>query len=177
LKAREEEIANLENENAALHATHEEDVVANNSIFDRYRDAITKHDKLTDELNEKERALARLKKSDRAKGKVWQRNLRLKTTLQRFTSGAASPAAQTNANTESSLQEALALAAERIEELESTGSKLLEALEERNDSCGSKDEDEHVEARLLEAEVVFMGVIEDETFQEQKDLWKDLLGE
>jgi hypothetical protein len=69
------------------------------------------------------------------------------------------------------------LAAERIEELESTGSRLLEALEERNDSCGSEDEDEHGEARLLEAEVVFMGVIEDETFQEQKDLWKDLLGE
>ena len=177
LRAREAAIADLEHENAALHAANEEDVVANNSIFDRYRDAITKHDKLVDELNEKERALARLKKSDRAKGKVWQRNLRLKATLQRFTSGAISPIAQTKANTESSLQEALALAAERIEELENTGSKLLEALEERNDSCGSEEDEEDGEARLLEADVVFRGVIKDETFQEQKDLWKDLLGE
>ncbi|KAF1920217.1 hypothetical protein BDU57DRAFT_552665 [Ampelomyces quisqualis] len=178
LRARGDTIADLENENAALHAAARDgDVSMNNTIFARYQDAMTKHDKLVDQLNEKDRTIARLKKSDRAKGKVWQRNLRLKTTLQRYASKATSSPANTDANTESSLLEALALAAERIEELESTGAVLLEALGQQNGSCGSEDEEEDSEARLLEAEVVFRGVMEDETFQEQKEMWKEMLNE
>jgi hypothetical protein len=63
LRAGEDAIAELEYENAALHAAHEEDVSTNNAIFDRCRDASTKHDKLVEQLNDQDRALARLKKN------------------------------------------------------------------------------------------------------------------
>ena len=140
---------------------------------------VTKHEKLVDQLNDSDRTIARLKRSDRAKGKVWQRNLRLKATLQRYTLQATSGPLQPDADTQASLMEALALVNERIEELESKGSALLDALEKRNDSSGS-DEDEMEDnggAKLTEAEVAFRGVIEDETFKEQKEYWAELLNE
>jgi hypothetical protein len=64
------------------------------------------------------------------------------------------------------------MAEERIEELESRGETLLEALEKQNYSCGSDQdeaEDDALGVGLLEAEVAFRGVLEDETFREQKE--------
>jgi len=180
LQSQERSIAMLEDQNAALRAGHEEDVTASNKLFARLQDVIIKHDKLVDQLNDSVRAAARLKKSDRAKGKVWQRNLRLKATLQRYTSQMTSGSAKQDANTEASLLEALALANERIEELESKGEVLLEALDKHNDSSDSRkggDEEDCGTAQLLEAEVAFRGVLEDETFKEQKGFWQDLLRE
>ena len=73
------------------------------------------------------------------------------------------------------------MANERIEELETKGEVMLDALERRNDSCGSDDEGElergDIEAGLLGAEVVFRSVLEDESFKEQKEIWLDLLND
>ena len=56
---------------------------------------------------------------------------------------------------------------------------MLDALEKRNDSCGSDEEEDmgqgDVEAGMLEAVVAFRGVIVDESFKEQKVLWLELL--
>jgi hypothetical protein len=143
----------------------------------RLQDAVTSNDKLVGQLKDADRYVARLKKSDRAKGKVWQRNLRLKTTLNRYASQMAFSSLQQDSNTEAGLLEALALANERIEELESKGSALLDVLEQRNDSYGSDEDENDNSTRLLEAEVALRGVLENETFREQKGQWDDLLKE
>ena len=174
-------ISGMEQEMAKLRFRHEEDTIAGRQLYSRFHVLISKHDKLVDQFNDAMRTVARLKKSDRTKGKVQQRNLRLKATLQRYTSQGTSAATQAAADTESTLREALALANERIEELETKGEAMLDALERRNDSCGSDDEEElergDVEARLLGAEVAFSGVLEDESFKEQKEIWLDLLND
>ncbi|KAF2832569.1 hypothetical protein CC86DRAFT_425093 [Ophiobolus disseminans] len=175
-KLQERTVAVLEERNAALCAGHNEDVSASDKLFTRLQDVIDKHEKLVDQLNESVRTATRLKKSDRAKGKVWQRNLRLKATLQLYTSHAT----VASANTEASLMEALALANERIEELEGKGELLLQALQKQNDSYDIAEisiEEEHDTAKLLEAEIAFREVLEDETFKEQKEYWEDLLAE
>ncbi|CAN9365598.1 unnamed protein product [Alternaria alternata] len=141
-------ISGMEQEIAKLRFRHEEDTIAGRQLYSRFHVLISKHDKLVDQFNDAMRTVARLKKSDRTKGK-------------------------------SLLREALALANERIEELETKGEAILDALERRNDSCGSDDEEElergDVEAGLLGAGVAFRGVLEDESFKEQKEIWLDLL--
>ncbi|KAI4691422.1 uncharacterized protein J4E84_003715 [Alternaria hordeiaustralica] len=172
-------ISEIEQENANLRFRHEEDRTAGGQLYSRFQVLVSAHDKLVDQLNDAMRTIARLKKSDRTKDKVQQRNLSLKATLHRYTSQGTSATTQAAADTESTLREALALANERIEELETKGEAMLDALDKRNDSCGSDEEEEmgdrNVEADLLEAEVAFRGVIEDESIKEQKVLWLDLL--
>jgi hypothetical protein len=174
-------ITELEEENAKLRFRHEEDTTAGRQLYSRFQGLISKHDKLVDHFNDAVRTIARLKRSDRAKEKVQQRNLRLKATLQRCTSQGISATTQAAADTEATLREALALANERIEELETKGEALLDALERRNDSCGSDDDEDmegrDVEAQVLEAEVAFRGVLEDESFKEQKEVRPELLDE
>jgi hypothetical protein len=170
-------IISLEEQNVALRAESEEHVSANNKLFTRFRIAVAKHDKLVDQLNDSDRAMARLMKSDRAKRKVWERNLRLKTTLKRITMQATSGRIQSAANTEASLLETLAATNARIDELERNGEVLLEALEQSNDSCGGDEDDNEKTAKLLEAEVAFRGVLEDESSKEQKEHWTELLSE
>jgi hypothetical protein len=169
----------IEEENAKLRFRHEEDTTAGKQLYSRFQVLVSKHDKLVDQFNDAVRTVARIKKSDRTKDKVQQRNLRLKATLQRYTSQGTSATTQAAADTEATLREALALASERIEELETRGEAMLDALERRNDSCGSDDDEEmrgrDVEARLLEAEVAFRGVLGDESFKEQKKIWPELL--
>jgi hypothetical protein len=174
-------ISNIEEENSKLRYRNQEDTTAGRQLYSRFQILVSQHDTLVDQLNDALRTVARLKKSDRTKDKVQQRNLRLKATLQRYTFQGTSATTQAAADTESTLREALALATERIEELESKGEAMLDALERRNDSCGS-DEDEgiserDIEAGLLEAEVAFRGVLEDDSFKEQKENWLDLLDE
>ncbi|EAT88954.2 hypothetical protein SNOG_03749 [Parastagonospora nodorum SN15] len=166
----------LEEQHAAVGAERKEIILANDNLFTLFREAVNKHDKLADDLNESKRATARLKKSDRAKGKVLQRNLRLKSTLQRIGMQASCSPAAPNANTEASLLEALAAAAERIDELESKGEALLEALETRDDSSENEEEDDG-NAKLLEAAVAIRGVLDEESFAEQKQHWEILLAE
>jgi hypothetical protein len=60
----------LEGQNVALQAEHEEVVSANNKLFARLRDAISSNDRLVGQLKDADRCIVRLKKSDRAKGKV-----------------------------------------------------------------------------------------------------------
>lgn len=172
-------ISEIEHENAKLRFRHEEDRTAGGQLYSRFQVLVSAHDKLVDQLNDAMRTVARLKKSDRTKDKVQQRNLSLKATLQRYTAQSTSATTQAAADAESTLREALALANERIEELETRGEAMLDALERRNDSFGSDDDEEmgerNVEAGLLEAEVAFRGVLEDGSFKEQKVLWLDLL--
>ena len=169
----------IEEENAKLRFRHEEDTTAGKQLYSRFQVLVSKHDKLVDQFNDAVRTVARIKKSDRTKDKVQQRNLRLKATLQRYASQSTSATTQAAADTEATLREALALASERIEELETRGEAMLDALERRNDSCGSDDDEEmrgrDVEARLLEAEVAFRGILGDESFKEQKEIWPELL--
>jgi hypothetical protein len=168
--------ASLGEQHAAVGAERKEIILANGNLFTLFREAVANHDKLADELNESKRATARLKKSDRAKGKVLQRNLRLKSTLQRIGMQASCSPAAPDANTEASLLEALAAATERIDELESKGEALLEALETRDDSSENEEEDDG-NAKLLEAEAAFRGVLDEESFAEQKQHWEILLTE
>lgn len=168
-KRQEQAIPVLEDQNAALRTEHEKDVALNNQAFARLNESIIKHDKLVNDLADSTRAAERLKRSDRAKGKVVQRNLRLKATLQRYTSQAS---LEPDANTKATLMEALALANERIQKLESEGQSLLEVLDERNDGLDDPDP-----AKLVEAKGAFQEVIEDEDFKAQKEHWEDLMQE
>jgi hypothetical protein len=182
LKQQAHSISEIEQENAKLRTRHEEDTTAGRQLYSRFQELISKHDKLVDQANDSTRIIVRLKKSDRSKGKVQQRNLRLKATLHRYTSQGTSATTKAAADTEATLREALALANDRIEELETKGEALLDALEKRNNSCGSDDEEateeeEEVEPGVLGAEVAFRGVLEDESFREQKENWADLLNE
>ncbi|KAF2792651.1 hypothetical protein K505DRAFT_307284 [Melanomma pulvis-pyrius CBS 109.77] len=117
----------------------------------------------------------KLRKSDRMKEKVHQRNLRLKAQIQGHVCG-------NKGDNEQTILEALAAANERIEELEKAGEKLLDALDWMGDSDGSDSSEEGEEENgelsrvgLVEAEVAFRGILEDETFREHKALWEDLL--
>jgi myosin heavy subunit len=167
----------LEGQNVALQAEHEEVVSANNRLFVRLRDAVSSNDRLVGQLKDADRRIVRLKKSDRAKGKVWQRNLRLKAMLHQYTSQTASSPSQRDTSTETSLLEALASASERIEELEKKGNALLDVLEQRNNSCGNDKNTDHNTTKLLDAETELRGVLEDEDFILQREHWVDLLRE
>lgn len=162
-------IRTLTSLNADLAAHLGDALAAGKNLLTRFKDVVSKHDALVDQLHEANRAVLRLKKSDRAKGKVQQRNLRLKATIRSHQCGGR--------GREEALLEALALASERIEELESAGERVLDALD--GDDSGSEDGDgegdEEGGVGLLEAGVVFRGVLEDETFREQKVLWGELL--
>jgi hypothetical protein len=178
LKRQEYTINALEGQNAVLQARHEEVVSTNNSLFSRLQNALSMHEKLFSQLKDSDRATARLKKSDRAKGKVWQRNLRLKTMLHhRHAAQTASGTSQQDTGTETGLLEALTLASERIEELEGKGIALVDILEQRNNSCGSEQDENVCGGRLLEAEIAFRNVLEDETCREQKEHWGEMLKE
>jgi DNA repair exonuclease SbcCD ATPase subunit len=166
-------ISKVEAKNAQHKRQHEEDISAGKQVYSRFQTLATSHDKLVDQVNDSLRTITQLKKSDRSKGEVQQRNLRLKATLKCYTLQGTSAIIRAADDTEATLREALALANERIEELESTGEALLDALDKRNDSCGSEvDEMEEAAAELtvLEAEVTFHGVREDDVFREQREL-------
>lgn len=143
-------------------------------LHSQFNDLIVRHDSLISQHNEARRSIVRLKKSDRSKGKVQQRNLRLKATLQRFGARGESESAEADANTQAALREALALANERVNELESKGEALLEVLERRDDE-DKGDSAELRTADLLEARLAFQGELEDETFREQRENWAELL--
>ncbi|KAH7069457.1 hypothetical protein FB567DRAFT_456588 [Paraphoma chrysanthemicola] len=180
LQRQERAIAILGDQNANLRATHEEDESKSKALLNCLQNAKEKYDQLVDEFNDAQRSIAMLKKSDRAKGKVWQRNFCLKAAYNHLTSRSKSDSKSKEKDVQAALQEALAMAHERIEELETTGGVLLEALEKQNDSCGSDEneyEDHDMGAGVIEAEVAFRGVLEDETFHEQKEQWEYLLQE
>jgi hypothetical protein len=162
IERQERSITVLQGQNAALRAGHEEDVSNNNRLSARLEHLTAKHDKLASQLQDSMRAAARLKKSDRAKGKVVQRNLRLKATLQRYTLHAS---VEQDEGTEAALMEALAAASERVQELERKGQAVLDA---RNNVDSAK---------LSEAEVALREVLEDEMAEEMKERWGELLGE
>lgn len=164
----------LEEQYAILHAEHQASVSVNNKMLGRLQTAVIGQEKLLDQVKDLEREMARLKKSDRAKGKVWQRNLRLKATLQQYVSRTDLSMSQFDTNRTASLQEALAIASERIEELESNGEALLDALEERDDSEEDRDHEEKA-AKLLGSAITFRGVVEDETCSELKEHWRELV--
>ncbi|KAH7402085.1 hypothetical protein DE146DRAFT_454816 [Phaeosphaeria sp. MPI-PUGE-AT-0046c] len=155
---------------------HQASVAINNRLLDRLQMELVRQEKLVDQVKDLERGMARLKKSDRAKGKVWQRNLRLKATLQQYALQAEYSLPRFDTNTTALLQEALAIASERIEELGSKGEALLDALEESADSDGDLDEEEK-EMKVLESAVAFRGTMEDETCEALKEHWCELLND
>jgi hypothetical protein len=165
LALQEGTITNLENQITALLDEQEEAEMEKIGMFTNFHRA---YDKLVRDLVEAKHAIARLKKSDRAKEKVLQRNLRLKATLQNYT-------AKATAGNNSSLTEALALANDRIEDLEVKGEALLEALERLEDCSESGEGEGEDTVSALEAETAFRGVLEDTAFKEQRERWHELL--
>lgn len=144
------------------------------------------HEKLADSFNAAKRALEKLKRSDRKKTTLQQRNLTLKATLHRIMTRAAPDAVQAESDVKASLREALALATERIAELEGSGEALLDALEKLGESSDSDEDDDGGEEEsgegeiipshsLVAAEVAFRGVLDDESYAEQMENWKELL--
>jgi Sec-independent protein translocase protein TatA len=171
--------SNTEEQNTKLQFRHEEDTKAGRHLYARFQILVFTHDKLVDEFNDAMRTVARLKKSDRNKEKVQQRNFRLKAMLQRYTAQGTSAADKADADTEDTLREALALASERIEELEIKGEAVLDAVGRCKDGCGCADGEGmccgDVEAGMWEARVAFRGVLDDEAVKERKVVWLDLL--
>lgn len=171
----------IEANNNRLRHAHAEGVTATRYLYSRLQSLIADNNKLLDQLDDTMRTVAKLNKSDRAKGKVLQRNLRLKAALQHLSLHSASSSSQSDTSVDSNLREALAIATQRIEELESKGVALTEALEKQDDSHGDEDEEynggksEIAKANLMEAEVIFRGVLDDETFQDHKLNWACLL--
>jgi hypothetical protein len=159
-------IANLEEQIASLHTDLEQDEVERDKMYSYF------HKHYDHKLDEAERTITRLIKSDRSKEKVAQRNLRLKTTLQRVFNKKATG--------RKALLEALVLAKERIDDLEVKGDMLLEALERHDCSQSGEEEDEEEgehTVTVVEAEVAFRGVLEDSTFREQSAGWNKFLDE
>ena len=71
---------------------------------------------------------------------------------------------------EQTLLEALSVSNERIEELEQVGERLLDAMDESDE-----EDNGGLGMGKVEAEVAFRGVLDDETFRNQKVLWEELL--
>jgi len=136
----------------------------------------TKHEALVSNLSDMARTLLQLKKSGRAKEKMQQRNLRLKALLNRFSENGVAARDKTDANTLAALKEALAVACERLDELEGRGEALLDALD-RDDDDGDEGSEDGEEMGALEAEVAFRGVLEDDGFRGMREEWEGLLGE
>ncbi|KAJ4300925.1 hypothetical protein N0V90_003014 [Kalmusia sp. IMI 367209] len=162
-------IASLTSTNANLEARLTDALAAGNNILRKFRGIKFDNDALRQELGDARRVMMRLKKSDRAKGRMQQRNFRLKAHIGSHVCGGKEK--------EDTLLEALALTNQRIEELEGAGEKLLDALEMEEDNDG--DEDAQGDGRdvcgVLEARVMLRGVVEDEAYEEHKALWADLL--
>ncbi|EDU45450.1 hypothetical protein PtrSN002B_008597 [Pyrenophora tritici-repentis] len=168
--------ATLSAENAQLQARTEIHLAAIATLTSTLRNVAGKNDALLSRVDDATRSLLRLQKSDRAKGKMQQRNLTLKALLNRYSEKGVAAEAKADADTESALREALAAACERIEELEGRGSALLDALErQEDDEC--EDEEMDGGASVVEAEVAFRGMLEDEEFRELREEWEGLLGE
>ncbi|KAJ4370430.1 hypothetical protein N0V83_004948 [Neocucurbitaria cava] len=181
VKSRARTISEQQGQIIDLHHSNEGDPLRYKQLYTRFQAQVTKHNKLVDQLNDALRTINRLKKSDRAKGKVQQRNLRLKATLQHYTSRDGSSTSHLNGNVENTVLEALALANERIEQLESKGESLLDLLEEGKDGgqrdAGGDISERNVSEEILVAKVAFREILEDETFREQKVNWAELLDE
>lgn len=173
-------ISRLKDECIKLRDRNVEDVSTGQTLCTRFQDLVIKYDNLVDQLHDALRTISRLKKSDRSKGKVQQRNLRLKAALQRCTSQATLPV-QADEDFVATLQEALSLANDRIIELETKGEALVVVLKKRNGSSASENEEEMeegvLEGGLVEAELVFRDVLEDESFKMQRENWASLLDE
>jgi hypothetical protein len=150
----------LEEQNAALQTKCAQAILDKESLN-------THAGELADQLNEANRNLARITKSERLKGKVQQRNLRLKATLKRISMRAMEEPTRGDVENKMALKEALAFSCERIEGLESRGEALVKELEKREDSPGG----------LSRAEMAFRRVINDKLSREQKEHWEDLVGE
>lgn len=136
----------------------------------------TKHEKLIADLNDAKCTIVRLRRSDRSKDKVQQQNLRLKALL-RICSLKGSTAVATSTHpvtdAETALREALGLALERIDDLEGSGSVLLDELEKHNDN--GDDDAAESGTRLIEAQVVFRSILDDGFCKEQKESWGALV--
>ncbi|KAH7132189.1 hypothetical protein B0J11DRAFT_503365 [Dendryphion nanum] len=159
----------------------------------RVDDSATSADRITaiyHELSRRQRILietleisrlriARLKKSDRAKDKVQQRNMVLKMLL----NNARQQVKENDDSEAHTLKEALAAAMGRIRDLEDAGKELSDALTRQDEgSNASDDEDESTKSRDLGfnvavAEVQFKEILEDDHFEELKTLWGDILRE
>lgn len=133
---------------------------------------------LTQQIEDLTRTCKQLRKSDRAKGRSIDRNFQLIVALKSLAAKSRT-ANGLSSNNEPALQEALAMAITRIEDMELHGTKVLEALEGLNDTSGEDEAEEqaNVEFTLVEAEVAFRSILEDDTFREHRENWACLLNE
>lgn len=133
---------------------------------------------LTQQVDDLTIRCKKLTKSDRAKGRSLNRNLQVIVALRSLVARNRSPEEDSNDN-KPALLEALAMALARIEELELHGAKVLGALESLDDTSdeGELDDEASKSITLMEAEVAFRNVLEDDTFCENKENWACLLDE
>ncbi|KAF2113069.1 hypothetical protein BDV96DRAFT_478935, partial [Lophiotrema nucula] len=161
-------IASLNDTNRDF-ASHLEDATKTGEwLTSKYQTLERKVDIITKKWGDADRTIMRLKKSDRAKGKVTQRNLNLKAIL------------SSKIGTEETLIEALNAACERIQELEDAGEELLDALNRASDESDRSDVEDSSDsgicvASTLEAEVKLRGIVEDDVFRTQKENWSEFL--
>ncbi|KAF2876391.1 hypothetical protein BDV95DRAFT_482944 [Massariosphaeria phaeospora] len=168
IQSQDKKLDRLTTLNISLDDHLQDAVKTGKQLFASFKRVAAVRDKLAGQLDEAMRSIARLKKSDRAKGKVVQRNLLLKAHMKAHVCGGSGE------DTETTLLEALAAATERIEELENAGERLVDALE----ASASEDEgEEQGGAGIAGAVVAFQGVLEDQTFSESKANWEHLLEE
>lgn len=140
-------------------------------LLARFKRVEAENETLKADCFDARRVSARLKKSDRAKGKTQQRLLSLKAHMGAHACGSD------ESGREDALLEALAVACQRVEELEEAGDKLLDALDGkdgRKSDVGNADGDAS-EYEFLEARCRFAGVLDGEAYREQKALWAELL--
>ncbi|KAF2737806.1 hypothetical protein EJ04DRAFT_421752, partial [Polyplosphaeria fusca] len=157
LKTSKEANKDLRADSNSLLSVLKDAIESGKSLLVRIRNIGVENQDLSHRLSEANRTILQLRKSDRAKGKIEQRNLNLKAHLGR------------KSTMEQTLIEALNTACDRIGELEAAGNSLMEASDRINDTDGS--EDESGGESVMEAELKFRGTLQDQTFSEMKQLW------
>ncbi|KAH9860620.1 hypothetical protein J1614_011951 [Plenodomus biglobosus] len=172
-------ISQLQAENSQLRQANLEATITGKHILSRYHGLIEQHATLEEKLANKKRAYVKLRKSERAKTGIQQRNLIIKATLQRVMMREAPESTEQDANIKATLREALALAMERIDELENAGENVIDALGrmDESDGDGEGDGERDGQPSLAEVEVTFRGVLGDKGFAEQKENWEELMEE
>ncbi|USP79829.1 hypothetical protein yc1106_07103 [Curvularia clavata] len=143
-------VSKIEEGNAEFRAQYEEAISTQAQLSAQLEALTIEHKKAVQDLSEVKRRNALLKKDNRAREQVRAHNVRLKVTLQRHL--------RTTTKTIPGLQNALKVAMERIEALESRGMDLLHALERQNMCLESNDKDkakDKTKTRVTKAKLAF----------------------
>ncbi|KAL6708747.1 hypothetical protein ACN47E_002443 [Coniothyrium glycines] len=172
-------ITTLKNENASLDRHHPKGSQTINISDLHIQQLKTKHDELSNRLQHALRTIARLKKSDRTKDKIQQRNLRLKAALRRVCTRHMSSTPQPDHSIEAALREALALTDARLCDLESSGRALLATLDVRTAAHATNtlhnDDAAPRMPSISNARAAYKQTLLDDAFAQQRENWVEWL--